>query len=349
MKKVSIIVPVYNVEKYLNRCIESLVNQSYDNLEIILINDGSTDSSGSICEKWGEVNDNIIVIKQENKGVSEARNRGLEIATGDYVMFVDPDDWCELNMVEKMMEKIDSADLTYCAYFVDTDKYTKTIKNAVTENRYTIEEIYTALFFGSKNRNGADLATALWRGIFKMQIIKDHNIRFDTYIRFAEDWLFYASYFKYVKSVNIIEEPLYHYYQRKDSLMHVYNPATKLGVQKSCYILNRFLCIANETEIDGELYEDRMVKRYVGLVLNQVKNVCNDKNPMKINEKYEFMKWVIKEVDLKEMLEKHRNVKLDVMNKIMSQAIENNNIFLLFGYGICYNMIRNMKKVIKKI
>ena len=93
MEKVSLIVPVYNVEKYLSKCIESLINQTYDNIEIILINDGSTDNSETICRKYEKDNNNIVFISQQNAGLSEARNSGIDICTGDYIMFIDSDDY----------------------------------------------------------------------------------------------------------------------------------------------------------------------------------------------------------------------------------------------------------------
>lgn len=99
--KVTIIVPVYNVEKYLQKCLDSLINQTYKNLEIIVINDGSTDSSGKICDEFAEIDDRVIVIHQKNAGVSVARNVGLDRMTGDYVTFVDSDDYLELNAIER--------------------------------------------------------------------------------------------------------------------------------------------------------------------------------------------------------------------------------------------------------
>ena len=226
--------------------------------------------------------ENVIVVEQENQGVSAARNKGLDRVTGDYIMFVDSDDWCELNMIEEMVRAVENSDFAYCAYYLDTDKNSKRVKNAVSSGKYSIEEIYTPLFFGTKNKSGADMATALWRGIFRAKFIKENNIKFDTYIRFAEDWLFYAEYFKVIKTVALLDFPLYHYYQRKNSTMHVYNPASKLGVQKSCYILDKFLKIANETKVDAEFYEPNMGKRYEGIILNQVKNIWNKKNPFKL-------------------------------------------------------------------
>ena len=99
---ISIIVPIYNVELYLEKCIESIINQTYKDIEVILINDGSTDKSGIICDKYAKIDDRIIVLHKENGGVSSARNKGLDIAKGDYIAFVDPDDYIEPNMYEEM-------------------------------------------------------------------------------------------------------------------------------------------------------------------------------------------------------------------------------------------------------
>lgn len=104
--KVTIIVPVYNVEKYLRKCLDSLINQTYENLEIIVIDDGSTDSSGKICDEFSEKDDRVIVIHQKNVGVSIARNVGLDIMSGDYVTFVDSDDYLELNAIERFLEML---------------------------------------------------------------------------------------------------------------------------------------------------------------------------------------------------------------------------------------------------
>ena len=103
---VSIIIPIYNVEKYLTKCIESVINQTYKNLEIILVNDGSTDNSKEIIDKYSLIDSRIKVINKKNGGLSEARNAGIEIAKGDYIGFLDSDDWIELNMYEKLYKYI---------------------------------------------------------------------------------------------------------------------------------------------------------------------------------------------------------------------------------------------------
>lgn len=118
VKMISIIIPIYNVEKYLSKCIESLVGQTYKDIEIILINDGSPDHCLSICEQYSKKDNRIIVINQENKGVSAARNAGLKIAKGEYIGFIDPDDWIAVDMYEGLHSVIKQSDvdMVICGY-----------------------------------------------------------------------------------------------------------------------------------------------------------------------------------------------------------------------------------------
>ena len=120
-EKITVIVPVYNVENYLNKCLDSLINQTYKNLEIIVINDGSTDNSGIICQEYAQKDNRIIYVEKENGGQSEARNMGLDRMTGSYVTFVDSDDWVESDYVETLYQKIteyqtDIAVGNYCKF-----------------------------------------------------------------------------------------------------------------------------------------------------------------------------------------------------------------------------------------
>ena len=121
---ISVIVPIYNVEKYLDRCIKSIVNQSYKNLEIILVEDGSPDKCGEICDKWKKKDERIKVIHKENGGVSSARNVGLKYANGEYITFVDSDDWLKDDMIEHLLKKLidNNVDISICTCIVATNK-----------------------------------------------------------------------------------------------------------------------------------------------------------------------------------------------------------------------------------
>ena len=114
MKKVSVIVPVYNVENYLEECVNSILNQTYENLEIILVDDGSKDSSGKMCDVFTQKYENVKCVHKENGGLSDARNYGIKYATGEYIVFIDSDDFIKENMIEKMLEKIAMTNSDIC-------------------------------------------------------------------------------------------------------------------------------------------------------------------------------------------------------------------------------------------
>ena len=122
-EKISIIVPIYKVEKYLNRCVDSIINQSWQNLEIILVNDGSPDNSGIICDEYTKKDHRVRVIHKTNGGISDARNAGIEIATGDYIGFVDSDDFIHSEMFRDLYERMrkHNADIVQCSYRIAVD------------------------------------------------------------------------------------------------------------------------------------------------------------------------------------------------------------------------------------
>ena len=116
---VTVVIPIYNVEKYLDRCINSIVNQTYKNREIILVDDGSPDNCPKICDAWAKKDDRIVVIHKENGGVSSAHNKGLDVATGDYITFVDSDDFIEDDMLSSLFNAIGDAQMAMCGFTFD--------------------------------------------------------------------------------------------------------------------------------------------------------------------------------------------------------------------------------------
>lgn len=348
MDLVSIIIPVYNVENLIERCIKSLINQTYNNTEIILVNDGSTDSSGSICQNWSE-HENIIYIDQKNQGVSAARNAALNIAHGKYIMFVDSDDWCEPDMVECMINAIRNSNTEFaqCTYFINSDNHQKAVESVYQTGEYTLSEVYAPLFFGKANEGNKSMSASLCLGIFSADIIKQYHIRFDPYIRYAEDWLFYAEYFQHVHSIAIVSKPLYHYYQRSNSAMHQFIPTSKLGVEKSCYILNRFEEIAKSTANGTLDYQPYLRKRYIGLILNQAKNVWNRQSPLRCREKSTFLRTAIRESEIGRILMRYQHGALPWYDRFWLHAIQHENIMLISVYGITYNILRDVRNRIK--
>ena len=164
--KVSIIIPVYNVEAYLDRCLKSIVNQTYENLEIIIVDDGSPDKCPFICDSWQLKDDRIIVIHKENGGLSSARNTGLDIATGDYICFVDSDDYISLDMIETMLD----AALTYSVDVVTCGRIR--VANSTEEEMYSLPK--GKLFTGEKAIKelfcGGAIEEAAWDKLYKKEI-----------------------------------------------------------------------------------------------------------------------------------------------------------------------------------
>ena len=204
MKKVSVIVPVYNMEKYLEECMDSLVNQTLDDIEIIVINDGSNDNSLEILKKYKEkYPEKIKIIDQENGGISVARNNGIEIATGKYIGFVDSDDYIKYDMFEKLYKKIDKtkSDIVVCdyeEYYMSNNsyKYVSVVENIIKNNLYDDTSII----------NNIDYAP--WNKLYKRELFD--NIRFPENVKY-EDLSTILKTFLIAKKISTVKESLYIY------------------------------------------------------------------------------------------------------------------------------------------
>ena len=174
MEKISIIVPIYNVEKYLEKCIKSILSQTYKNLEIILVDDGSPDKCGMICDKYKEIDDRIIVIHQENKGLSGARNTGLKNANGKYVCFIDSDDYINEHMIETLYENLikTGSDISICDFF--QVKENENIKIKKIENAVKIMNKQECLKKLLYHKYKLDIVT--WNKLYKQELF--NNIEF---------------------------------------------------------------------------------------------------------------------------------------------------------------------------
>ncbi len=228
---ISVIVPVYKVEKYLDRCIESIVNQTYKNLEIILVDDGSPDNCPAICDSWSKKDDRIKVIHKPNGGLSDARNAGLKIASGDFIAFVDSDDHIKPNTYESLInkQKESDSDLTFCKYIYSYEK-DNTIINVdeldlklLCENR-DISHFYhratTNKKVGDKIEIKGAVMAFVWRILFKRSAISNNN--FVVGVKFMEDQLFLSQLLSQKKyKLSFVDEYLYFYSIRSGSLVHV--------------------------------------------------------------------------------------------------------------------------------
>lgn len=212
MPELSIIVPVYKVEKYLPKCIDSILAQTFTDFELILIDDGSPDRCGDICDEYAAKDDRIIVIHQENKGVSAARNAGLDIARGEYIGFVDSDDWIEPEMYETMLAtaKESKAGIVICGihYYNECDNL---IRNDLTsEGVYSKDDLLKTLY-ASPNELGGGCCNKIFR---RMEV---KNAKFIVNVSMAEDWLYLFECFKRCEIARKIPTTLYNVVERPDS------------------------------------------------------------------------------------------------------------------------------------
>ena len=220
--KISIIVPAYNVEKYIEQCVRSLMNQTYKNLEIIVINDGSKDSTGKIVERLAKEDERIIFINQENKGVAETRNVALQKVSSDFVMFVDSDDWLDLETCEIVVNEAikENADVVMFGYVREYKE--KSLPNAIFEEEKIIfdenmvkDKLHRRIFglLGKELANPEKLNanTTIWAKLYKLDVIKKELFVSLKELGICEDGYFNVGVFKNVKKAVFIKKYFYHY------------------------------------------------------------------------------------------------------------------------------------------
>ncbi|QUO31253.1 glycosyltransferase family 2 protein [Faecalicatena sp. Marseille-Q4148] len=208
MDKVSIIVPVYNASKTIKRCLNSIIHQTYSNIEIVLVNDGSSDDSLFICEKVSQNDKRVKIINQKNSGVSTARNKGMENSTGEWLMFVDSDDWIESNTVYSMLELMKNQEASYGVYSFLAKYPTMTQKLCIDDSCYTPTDLLSR-FQSVKNIEA--IVCSVCNKIYPRSIIMDNNIRFSKEIKFGEDFIFNSQILPYTKKIVTSSELFYHY------------------------------------------------------------------------------------------------------------------------------------------
>ena len=214
---ISIIVPVYNVESYLRRCLDSIQSQTFSDFEVILVDDGSTDNSGNICDAYVRTDHRFTVIHQSNTGVSAARNTGLNVARGKYINFVDADDEVLPNCLELLLANAaDDVGLVSGSYIKYTNNVLVPGIKLSKSRRYSRNQFIRKMSNNIKERNAV---RTLWSKLFDSSIIKSNRLQFDSKVTYGEDSVFLYDYmFHCDKSVACIPEHVYVYYRRSDGL-----------------------------------------------------------------------------------------------------------------------------------
>ena len=208
--KVSIIVPVYNIENYIRVCVESILAQTYESFELILVDDGSKDNSGILCDEYAAIDSRVKVIHKENGGVSSARNTGLQQAKGKWIMYVDGDDWIEPDMIESLIEtaKATEADLVFGDYM----KYGPYAGNHKLPTWSTDKK-------DSMSRYIAYSMTTIWGSIAKRSLYTEHSLKSPNGVSYCEDFHLIVRLCHYAKKIANVHRPFYHYRYRPTSIM----------------------------------------------------------------------------------------------------------------------------------
>ena len=319
MKKVSVIVPVYNVEKYLIKSVDSLVNQTLEDIEIIVVNDGSTDNSKKIIETYKKKYPNKIkYLEKPNGGLSDARNFGMPHATGEYIAFLDSDDYVELNTYEKMYNKAkeENADMVECDFIWEYPNKRK---------------IDTGIIYNGKKEMLTYARVVAWNKLIKRALLEKNKIEFPKGLRY-EDVEFFYKMIPYYNKVSFVKEPLIHYIQRESSISKVQNERTKEIFE----VLNNVIEYYKKNNLYNE-YKDELEYTYTRLLL------CSSLFRMvKIKDKK--VKKELINITWKNLNEKFPNWK---KNKILKQNRSMKNLYMKTVNKITYKIYCTIFSIIK--
>jgi len=274
MSQVSVIVPVYQVEKYLNRCVDSIRNQDFTDFEMILTDDGSPDHCGAICDEFATVHFRTVVIHQSNMGVSVARNMGIEIASGKYVAFVDSDDWVAGNLLSTTVPYMEQG--YHSVNFGCKNIY---LDKCETESPIYIGEI--------QNKSSSQIARFLlcdliqykigwepWSRIFRRDVIEKNKIRFPDGIAVGEDLCFAIYYYTYTRHHISIKDSLYNYFKRSNSVMQTID--AELNTDRMNELLKRIYSFYKKRQIAKDIMDSFPVLYYI-VMKYSIMSYQNDK------------------------------------------------------------------------
>ena len=266
MPAISIIVPVYKAEKYIQRCIDSLLSQTFKDFEILLIDDGSPDKSGEICDGYARVDSRVKVFHQENGGVSSARNYGLNKSTGEWIMFVDADDWLNEEALQLCMKNVSNAEfIRFGMNFVYSQSHAvvdKSLNEIWTYDEYLKKVISRETILG------------VWGGIYKRYLFEKNNIRFNSAYTLGEDWLVLYFLLQNTSKIMLIDQPLYNYNMMNcESAVHNLTKDKAIQLVEVASIICQD-CIQRVESISREISEckcDVCKTCIAGLLLKKVK------------------------------------------------------------------------------
>ncbi len=283
--KISVIVPIYKIEEYINQCVDSIINQTYKDLEIILVDDGSPDNCPKICDKYAEADNRVKVLHKQNGGLMSARQAGLKIASGEYVGFVDGDDWIEPDMYEKLANLIYKykPDMALCEFlyaYPDKDEKSTQLPEKEFYDKSALEnEIYPKLLFKPPYYNFG-INPCCWSKVFKKELLENNLYNVTQKIKIGEDAAFTYPCLLQAESFAYCSEYLYHYRINQKSMTKVYDANLEDTILIPYEILKEVFAKYNGFDLDKQL-------NYflVSLVNGVVRNEANPENKKTVKQK----------------------------------------------------------------
>ncbi|MDD3138312.1 MAG: glycosyltransferase [Lachnospiraceae bacterium] len=290
--KVSVIVPVYNGEKFIEKCVSSLLCQTISQLQVILINDGSGDASGTICDRLAVEDDRIYVIHKENGGASSARNMGIQEAKGEYIGFVDADDWIEQDMFEKLYVEAreHDADIVVCDTITEyengrteLDTITRLSRDVVLEKK----DFYPELL--------REMAGSAWRCIYRTQQIHRHALKFNTALKFSEDRVFNIYAMGYANKVIYLKKAFYHHLMESQSAVHRFHMDYYHAICEADTATEEAICAVWANNYN---YIRAYKQQYINGAISTINNYFYRTSTMSLHERLQIVRSICKDKKL---------------------------------------------------
>lgn len=347
--KVSIIVPIYNVEKYLDRCVQSLMHQTLKDIEIILVDDGSPDNCPAMCDEYAKQDNRIKVVHKKNAGLGMARNSGIEVAMGEYIAFLDSDDYTETSAYETYYKYSENGryDIVYAGYKIENLVTGKFDEREITNKRYdTKDEVLNVLALMLATppniNDGQVMNMAVWRSIYKRSVIVDNKILFESERQIlSEDIVFDSALLPYCNSIRFIPYAFTHYCMNEGSLSHVYSKTkvTRIETMYQHIVRN----IGKNTEFSS-LFQERTLRLFYQYYEVFLEDTFNTKE-IDTKEKRTIYHAVLRKPEWKDFYKTYPIDKLSIIHRLKLKTICSDHFQLAaLSYRIL-NLLRKIKKL----
>lgn len=320
---ISIIIPVYNAEKYIRKSLDSVLGQTYRKLEVILVNDGSTDQSGAICNEYAQKDSRVVVLHKENGGVSSARNAGLKRAKGNYIGFIDPDDWIDPYMFEELYQLIinHNTDISACGYVIEDIN-----GNILKQTAHSEVREFNRVATFNNILDPTSFQGYVWNKLFSAELIKKESLAFDEDIHFGEDLLFCCENFLRNQKLIYDPSPRYHYiYHDHNTTKAKFSPKKLTLLQALEKIIS---LVRNQEGLNANKFKNFYIYTTIDLLMHSIKE---KKSTRELRKK------------LKRNLYKYKISDLNGTSVKLSYSMAKINIHLCYSIWSIYHRLKTAK------